>query len=208
MNPEEADCIASGHVLNTHLFSVDFPVTSVWQLDILHHAINHIGLLSKTLVQRGRGDCVLVRGAPSSTSSSRWSCHSLINDSRSAGHQQLRAAHAHKTQHAYAEVQSNLLYVVFNCPLNSSDNNLRWRQAQVHNISTRGRCCIAYKVTWCIVLKCACMIVTWMHFLLVLHLGEKDITGIYNPACVKMHPLCRKDSKSCLWIFCSILQNN
>uniref|UniRef100_A0A9J8ACQ2 Family with sequence similarity 168 member A n=1 Tax=Cyprinus carpio carpio TaxID=630221 RepID=A0A9J8ACQ2_CYPCA len=38
----------------------------------LHHAISHAGLLRKTLVQRGRGDCVLVRGAPSSSSSSRF----------------------------------------------------------------------------------------------------------------------------------------
>lgn len=50
-----------------------------------------------------RGDCVLVRGTPSSSSSSRWSCHGLINDSRSAEHQQIRAAHAHKTQHAHAQ---------------------------------------------------------------------------------------------------------
>ncbi|KAI2653346.1 3-oxoacyl-[acyl-carrier-protein] synthase 3 [Labeo rohita] len=50
---------------------VDFPVSSARQLDILHDAINHTGLLRKTLVQRGRGDCVLVREAPSSSSSSR-----------------------------------------------------------------------------------------------------------------------------------------
>lgn len=79
------------------------------------------------------GDCVLVRGAASSTSSSRWSsCHGLINDSQSAEHQQLRAAHAQCSQ---------------TCPLNSSDDNMRWRQARVHNTFTRGRCLLAYEVT-------------------------------------------------------------
>lgn len=54
--------------------------------------------------------------------------------------------------------------------------------------------------------KCACMIVTWMYFILALHLS-KDITGVYNPACVNVHPLCHKDPKSCLWFFGSTLQH-
>lgn len=142
---------------------------SVWQLDILHHAINHTGLLRKTLVQRGEVIVFWCEGhlhppAAQGDPVTAWlMTHGLQNTSRSEPPMHMK--------HNMHKVQSNLLYVLFNCPLNSSDN-LRWRQAQVHNTFTRGSCWLAYEVTWSIALKCAFRIVTWMHFLLALHLKK------------------------------------
>lgn len=139
-----------------------------------------------------RGDCVLVRGAPSSTSSSRWSVrawlmtHGLQNTSGSEPPMHIKYnLHMHKEQ-------SNLLYVIFNCPLNSSGNNLR-----VHNTFTRGRrSCLWSHVIYSV--KKKCMQDRYLDAFPTCITFEKKTLQLST---INVHPLRQNDPKGSLWIF-------